>query len=88
MAVSILYLSFYKHKTITEQTLTFRVISYQNVCLCRGFGLRRQKVVVFYAKGDFFVLLLIKMFAFVVGVACGAQKFLYVASKMTCSRYF
>ena len=26
MAVSILYLSFYNHKTITEQTLKFRVI--------------------------------------------------------------
>ena len=28
------------------------------------------------------------MFAFVVGLACGAQKFLYVTSKMTFSRYF
>ena len=30
----------------------------------------------------------IKMFAFVVGVACGAQKCLYVTPKMTFSRYF
>ena len=28
------------------------------------------------------------MFAFVVGVACGAQKFLYVTPKITFSRYF
>ena len=37
---------------------------------------------VFYAKSDFSMLCLIQMFAFVVGVACGAQKFLYVTSKM------
>ena len=30
----------------------------------------------------------IKMFAFVVGVACGAQTFLYFTSKIKCSRYF
>ena len=75
MAVSILYLSFYNHKTITEQTLKFRVgepqakwtielylprvhiyigtliwvlIFYENVCVCRGCGLRRSKVFVFY----------------------------------------
>ena len=30
----------------------------------------------------------IKMFAFVVGVACGAQQFLYFTPKMTFSRYF
>ena len=88
MAVSILYLSFYNHKTITEQTLKFRVICYENVCVCRGCGLRRQKVVVCYAKSDLFVLFLIKMFAFVVGVACGAKKFLYVTQKVTCSCYF
>ena len=88
MAVSILYLSFYNHKTITEQPLKFRVICYYNICVCRGCGLRRQKVFVFCAKSDLFVLWLIKMFAFVVGVACGAQQILYVTSKMTFSRYF
>ena len=31
---------------------------------------------------------LIKMFACVVGVACGAQRFLYFTSKMKLSRYF
>ena len=46
------------------------------------------KSVCMSAKSDFFVLFLIKMFAFVVGVACGAQKCLYFTSKITCSRYF
>ena len=55
---------------------------------CHGSGLRRSNVFVFYPKSDLFVIFLIKMFAFVVGVACGAQKFLYFTSKMTFSRYF
>ena len=54
---------------------------------CHGCGLRRSTVFVLYEKSDLFVLCLIKMFAFVVGVACGAQKFLYFTSKMTFSRY-
>ena len=85
MAVSILYLSFYNHKTITEQTLKFRVGDPQ---VKWNTELDLPRVHIYILVHSFGCLYFIKMFAFVVGVACGAQKFLYFTPKMRFSRYF